>query len=121
MSRNQQVQAQESVQSEEVKEMKVEFVVSTEKKEVDPKMEELRKRRDTYRNNLTYAIQMQQKYADEYTAAMQKQPVDQLEIDRLELKLREQDLRINFYKEKLAKVEEEIIRYKLERKKERAA
>lgn len=96
--------------------MKVEFVVSTDRKEVDPKLEELRKRRDTYRNNLAYAIQMQQKYSDEYTAAMQKQSIDQMEIDRLELKLREQDLRINFYKEKLAKVEEEIIRYKLERK-----
>ncbi len=118
MARNQQVQAQESVQN---KEMKVEFVVSTEKKDVDEKLMELRKRRDTYRANLAYALVQQQKYADEYTTAMLKQAVDQLEIDKLELKLKEQDLRINFYKEKLANVEEEIIRYKLEKKKERVA
>lgn len=101
----------------EVREMKVEFVVSTDKKEVDPKLEELRKRRDTYKGNLAYAIAQQEKYAADYTEALNR-GADQLELDRLELKLREQDLRINFYKEKLAKVEEEIIRYKLERKKE---
>jgi hypothetical protein len=114
MARNQSVQQQN--EKKEVQEMKVEFVVSTEKKEVDPKMEELRKRRDTYKANLAYALVQQQKYAEDYKNAMVKQPVDQMEVDRLELKLREQDLRINFYKEKLAKVEEEIIRYKLERK-----
>jgi uncharacterized small protein (DUF1192 family) len=38
--------------------------------------------------------------------------------DKLELRLTEQKLRIDFYREKIAKVEEEIARYRVERKKE---
>jgi hypothetical protein len=102
---------------EEKEEMKVEFTVSTEGKEQDPKLQELQKRRATYRANLSYAVQMQDKYAVDYTEAMQA-GADQLTIDKLELKLAEQKLRIEFYREKIAKVEEEIARYKVERKKE---
>jgi len=106
--------------AEEVREMKVEFVVSTDKKEVDEKLEEMRKRRDTYKGNLAYAIAQQDKYRKDYTEALNR-GADQLELDRLELKLREQELRITFYKEKLAAVEEEIIRYKLEKKAKKEA
>jgi len=102
---------------EETEKMKVEFTVSTESKEQDPKLQELQKRRATYRANLSYAVQMQDKYAVEYTEAMQA-AADQLTIDKLELKLAEQKLRIEFYREKIAKVEEEIARYRVERKKE---
>lgn len=105
---------------EEKEEMKVEFTVTKEGKEQDPKLQELQKRRAAYKGNLTYSIQMQEKYSNEYTVAMQKESIDQTEVDRLELKLREADLRINFYKEKLIKVEEEIIRYKLEKKQKEA-
>jgi hypothetical protein len=105
---------------EEKEEMKVEFTVSTEGKEQDPKLQELQKRRATYRANLSYAVQMQDKYAVEYTDAMQT-GADQLTIDKLELKLAEQKLRIEFYREKIAKVEEEIARYRVERKKEEAS
>ncbi|CAM3621255.1 hypothetical protein AB1399_00780 [Hydrogenibacillus schlegelii] len=118
MARNQSVQQQNN--EREVQTVKVEFVVSTDKKEVDPKLEELRKRRDTYKGNLAYAIAQQDKYSKDYTEALNR-GADQLTLDRLELKLREADLRITFYKERLAKVEEEIIRYKLERKKEAVA
>ena len=97
--------------------MKVEFTVSTEGKEQDFKLQELQKRRATYRANLSYAVQMQDKYAVEYTEAMQA-GADQLTIDKLELKLAEQKLRIEFYREKISKVEEEIARYRVERKKE---
>jgi len=102
---------------EEKEEMKVEFTVSTEGKEQDPKLQELQKRRATYRANLSYAVQMQDKYATEYTEAMQA-GADQLTIDKLELKLSEQKLRIEFYGKKIAEVEEEIARYKVKRKKE---
>ena len=102
---------------EETEKMKVEFTVSTEGKEQDLKLQELQKRRATYRANLSYAVQMQDKYAVEYTEAMQA-GADQLTIDKLELKLAEQKLRIEFYREKIAKVEEEIARYRVERKKE---
>ena len=104
-------------QKEEKEEMKVEFTVSTEGKEQDPKLQELQKRRATYRANLSYAVQMQDKYATEYTETIQS-GVDQLTIDKLELKLAEQKLRIEFYGKKIAEVEEEIARYKVERKKE---
>jgi len=102
---------------EETEKMKVEFTVSTEGKEQDPRLQELQKRRATYRANLSYAVQMQDKYAVEYTEAMQA-GADQLTIDKLELKLAEQKLRIDFYREKISKVEEEIARYRVERKKE---
>ena len=102
---------------EEKEEMKVEFTVTKEGKEQDPKLQELQKRRATYRANLSYAVQMQDKYATEYTEAMQAE-ADQLTIDKLELKLSEQKLRIEFYGKKIAEVEEEIARYKVERKKE---
>jgi hypothetical protein len=102
---------------EETEKMKVEFTVSTEGKEQDLKLQELQKRRATYRANLSYAVQMQDKYATEYTEAMQTE-ADQLTIDKLELKLSEQKLRIEFYGKKIAEVEEEIARYKVERKKE---
>ena len=105
---------------EETEKMKVEFTVSTEGKEQDPRLQELQKRRATYRANLSYAVQMQDKYAVEYTEAMQA-GADQLTIDKLELKLAEQKLRIEFYREKIAKVEEEIARYRVERKKEEAS
>jgi hypothetical protein len=104
---------------EEKEKMKVEFTVSAEGKEQDLKLQELQKRRATYRANLSYAVQMQDKYAVEYTDAMQA-GADQLTIDKLELKLAEQKLRIEFYRDKIAKVEEEIARYKMERKKEHA-
>ena len=55
---------------EETEKMKVEFTVSAEGKEQDLKLEELQKRRATYRANLSYAVQMQDKYAVEYTEAM---------------------------------------------------
>lgn len=97
--------------------MKVEFTVTKEGKEQDPKLQELQKRRATYRANLSYAVQMQDKYATEYTEAMQTE-ADQLTIDKLELKLSEQKLRIEFYGKKIAEVEEEIARYKVKRKKE---
>lgn len=113
-------QAVQKSKKEEKEEMKVEFTVTKEGKEQDPKLQELQKRRSAYKGNLTYSIQMQEKYSNEYTTAMQKEPIDQTEIDRLELKLREADLRINFYKEKLIQVEEEIIRYKLEKKQKEA-
>ena len=102
---------------EETEKMKVEFTVTKEGKEQDPKLQELQKRRATYRANLSYAVQMQDKYATEYTEAMQTE-ADQLTIDKLELKLSEQKLRIEFYGKKIAEVEEEIARYKVERKKE---
>ena len=102
---------------EETEKMKVEFTVSTEGKEQDLKLQELQKRRATYRANLSYAVQMQDKYAVEYTEAMQA-GADQLTIDKLELKISEQKLRIEFYGKKIAEVEEEIARYKVERKKE---
>jgi len=102
---------------EETEKMKVEFTVSAEGKEQDLKLQELQKRRATYRANLSYAVQMQDKYATEYTEAMQTE-ADQLTIDKLELKLSEQKLRIEFYGKKISKVEEEIARYKVERKKE---
>jgi hypothetical protein len=105
---------------EETEKMKVEFTVSAEGKEQDFKLQELQKRRATYRANLSYAVQMQDKYAVEYTEAMQA-GADQLTIDKLELKLAEQKLRIEFYREKIAKAEEEIARYKVERKKEEAS
>jgi len=105
---------------EETEKMKVEFTVSAEGKEQDLKLQELQKRRATYRANLSYAVQMQDKYAVEYTEAMQA-GADQLTIDKLELKLAEQKLRIEFYREKIAKAEEEIARYKVERKKEEAS
>ena len=105
---------------EETEKMKVEFTVSAEGKEQDLKLQELQKRRATYRANLSYAVQMQDKYAVEYTEAMQA-GADQLTIDKLELKLAEQKLRIEFYREKIAKVEEEIARYRVERKKEEAS
>jgi len=101
---------------EETEKMKIEFTVSTEGKEQDPKLQELQKRRATYRTNLSYAVQMQDKYTVEYTEAMQA-GADQLTIDKLELKLAEQKLRIEFYRGKIAKVEEEIARYRVERKK----
>ena len=104
---------------EETEKMKVEFTVSAEGKEQDFKLQEMQKRRATYRANLSYAVQMQDKYAVEYTEAMQA-GADQLTIDKLELKLAEQKLRIEFYREKIAKAEEEIARYKVERKKEEA-
>jgi len=104
---------------EEKEEMKVEFTVSAESKEQDPKLQELQKRRATYRANLSYAVQMQDKYAVEYTEALQAE-ADKLTVDKLELKLAEQKLRIEFYRDKIAKVEEEIARYKMERKKEHA-
>ena len=110
-------QAVQKSKKEEKEEMKVEFTVSAESKEQDPKLQELQKRRATYRANLSYAVQMQDKYAVEYTEAMQA-GADQLTIDKLELKLAEQKLRIEFYREKIAKVEEEIARYRVERKKE---
>jgi hypothetical protein len=113
-------QAVQKSKKEEKEEMKVEFTVTKEGKEQDPKLQELQKRRAAYKGNLTYSIQMQEKYSNEYTVAMQKESIDQTEVDRLELKLREADLRINFYKEKLIKVEEEIIRYKLEKKQKEA-
>ena len=100
--------------------MKVEFTVSTEGKEQDLKLQELQRRRATYRGNLSYAVQMQDKYAVEYTEAMQA-GADQLTIDKLELKLAEQKQRIEFYREKIAKGEEEIARYSVERKKEEAS
>mgnify|MGYP000907684842 FL=1 len=106
-------------QKEEKEEMKVEFTVSTEGKEQDLKLQELQKRRATYRANLSYAVQMQDKYAAEYTEALQAE-ADKLTVDKLELKLAEQKLRIEFYRDKIAKVEEEIARYKMERKKEHA-
>lgn len=106
-------------QKEEKEEMKVEFTVSTEGKEQDLKLQELQKRRATYRANLSYAVQMQDKYAAEYTEALQAE-ADKLTVDKLELKLAEQKLRIEFYREKIAKAEEEIARYKVERKKEEA-
>jgi len=106
-------------QKEEKEEMKVEFTVSTEGKEQDPKLQELQKRRATYCANLSYAVQMQDKYAAEYTEALQAE-ADKLTVDKLELKLAEQKLRIEFYRDKIAKVEEEIARYKMERKKEHA-
>ena len=105
---------------EETEKMKVEFTVSAEGKEQDLKLQELQKSRATYRANLSYAVQMQDKYAVEYTEAMQA-GADQLTIDKLELKLAEQKLRIEFYREKIAKVEEEIARYRVERKKEEAS
>jgi hypothetical protein len=105
---------------EETEKMKVEFTVSAEGKEQDLKLQELQKRRAAYRANLSYAVQMQDKYAVEYTEAMQA-GADQLTIDKLELKLAEQKLRIEFYREKIAKVEEEIARYRVERKKEKAS
>ena len=105
---------------EETEKMKVEFTVSAEGKEQDFKLQEMQKRRATYRANLSYAVQMQDKYAVEYTEAMQA-GADQLTIDKLELKLAEQKLRIEFYREKIAKAEEEIARYKVERKKEEAS
>lgn len=103
-------------QKEEKEEMKVEFTVTKEGKEQDPKLQEFQKRRATYRANLSYAVQMQDKYATEYTEAIQSE-ADQLIIDKLELKLAEQKLRIEFYGKKIAEVEEEIARYKVERKK----
>lgn len=108
---------QKPQKEEEKEEMKVEFTVSKKSKEQDPKLQELQKRRATYRANLSYAVQMQDKYATEYTKAMQAE-ADQLTIDKLELKLAEQKLRIEFYAKKIAEVEEEIARYKIERKKE---
>jgi len=110
-------QAVQKPQREEKEEMKVEFTVSKEGKEQDPKLQELQKRRAAYRANLSYAVQMQDKYAVEYTEAMQA-GADQLTVDKLELKLAEQKLRIEFYRDKIAKMEEEIARYKMERKKE---
>jgi len=110
-------QASEKPQKEEKEEMKVEFTITKEGKEQDPKLQELQKRRATYRANLSYAVQMQDKYATEYTEAIQSE-TDQLTIDKLELKLAEQKLRIEFYGKKIAEVEEEIARYKVERKKE---
>jgi hypothetical protein len=110
-------QAVQKSKKEEKEEMKVEFTVTKEGKEQDPKLQELQKRRATYRANLSYAVQMQDKYATEYTEAMQAK-ADQLTIDKLELKLSEQKLRIEFYGKKIAEVEEEIARYKVERKKE---
>ncbi len=110
-------QGVEKSQKEEKEEMKVEFTVSTEGKEQDPELQELQKRRATYRANLSYAVQMQDKYATEYTDAIQS-GTDQLTIDKLELKLAEQKLRIEFYGKKIAEVEEQIARYKVERKKE---
>ena len=110
-------QAVQKSQKEEKEEMKVEFTVSTEGKEQDPKLQELQKRRATYRANLSYAVQMQDKYATEYTEAVQSEN-DQLSIDKLELKLAEQKLRIEFYSKKIAEVEEQVARYKVERKKE---
>lgn len=110
-------QAVQKSQKEEKEEMKVEFTVSTEGKEQDPKLQELQKRRATYRANLSYAVQMQDKYATEYTDAVQS-GTDQLTIDKLELKLAEQKLRIEFYGRKIAEVEEQVARYKVERKKE---
>lgn len=110
-------QAVQKPQKEEKEEMKVEFTVNKEGKEQDPKLQELQKRRATYRANLSYAVQMQDKYATEYTEAMQAE-ADQLTIDKLELKLSEQKLRIEFYGKKIAEVEEQIARYKVERKKE---
>lgn len=110
-------QAVQKPQKEEKEEMKVEFTVAKEGKEQDPKLQELQKRRATYRANLSYAVQMQDKYATEYTEAMQAE-ADQLTIDKLELKLSEQKLRIEFYGKKIAEVEEQIARYKVERKKE---
>jgi len=104
---------------EETEKMKVEFTVSTEGKEQDLKLQELQKRRATYRANLSYAVQMQDKYAVEYTEALQAE-ADKLTVDKLELKLAEQKLRIEFYRDKIAKVEGEIARYKMERKKEHA-
>lgn len=104
---------------EETEKMKVEFTVSAEGKEQDLKLQELQKRRATYRANLSYAVQMQDKYAVEYTEALQAE-ADKLTVDKLELKLAEQKLRIEFYRDKIAKVEEEIARYKMERKKEHA-
>ena len=106
-------------QKEEKEEMKVEFTVSAVGKEQDLKLQELQKRRATYRANLSYAVQMQDKYAAEYTEALQAE-ADKLTVDKLELKLAEQKLRIEFYRDKIAKVEEEIARYKMERKKEHA-
>ncbi len=115
-------QAVQKSKKEEKEEMKVEFTVTKEGKEQDPKLQELQKRRATYRANLSYAVQMQDKYATEYTEAVQTEAVqteaDQLSIDKLELKLAEQKLRIEFYGKKIAEVEEEIARYKVERKKE---
>jgi len=110
-------QAVQKSKKEEKEEMKVEFTVTKEGKEQDPKLQELQKRRATYRANLSYAVQMQDKYATEYTEAMQTE-ADHLTIDKLELKLSEQKLRIEFYGKKIAEVEEEIARYKVERKKE---
>ena len=104
---------------EETEKMKVEFTVSAEGKEQDLKLQELQKRRATYRANLSYAVQMQDKYAVEYTEALQAE-ADKLTVDKLELKLAEQKLRIEFYRDKIAKVEGEIARYKMERKKEHA-
>lgn len=97
--------------------MKVEFTVTTEGNEHDPKLQELQKRRATYRANLSYAVQMQDKYATEYADVI-KSETDLLTIDKLELKLAEQKLRIEFYGKKIAEVEEQIARYKVERKKE---
>jgi len=112
-------QAVQKSKKEEKEKMKVEFTVSAEGKEQDPKLQELQKRRATYRANLSYAVQMQDKYAAEYTEALQAE-ADKLTVDKLELKLAEQKLRIEFYRDKIAKVEEEIARYKMERKKEHA-
>ena len=113
-------QAVQKSQKEEKEEMKVEFTVTKDGKEQDPKLQELQKRRATYRANLSYAVQMQDRYAAEYTEALQAE-TDQLTVDKLELKLAEQKLRIEFYREKIAKVEEEIARYRGERKKEEAS
>ena len=112
-------QAVQKSKKEEKEKMKVEFTVSAEGKEQDPKLQELQKRRATYRANLSYAVQMQDKYAAEYTEALQAE-ADKLTVDKLELKLAEQKLRIEFYRDKIAKVEGEIARYKMERKKEHA-
>ena len=113
-TKNQVVQKSKKEKKEE---MKVEFTVSTEGNENDPKLQELQKRRATYRANLSYAVQMQDKYATEYADAI-KFETDLLSIDKLELKLAEQKLRIEFYGKKIAEVEEQIARHKVERKKE---
>jgi len=113
-------QAVQKSKKEEKEEMKVEFTVTKEGKEQDPKLQELQKRRATYRANLSYAVQMQDKYATEYTEVWQAE-ADKLTIDKLELKLAEQKLRIEFYRDKISKVEEEIARYRVERKKEESS
>lgn len=94
--------------------VEVKFVVG-EKKEIDPRLQQLRKMRDTIRGNLLYALSQLENYSAAYQQAVEKGE-DELTLMKLELKVKEQQLRVDFYKSKLADTEEKLLRYRLEKR-----